>query len=283
MKNQANLACGSDCDSAADVVDFVGYGAANDFAGSGPAPGLSNTTSDQRNASAFQHRQQRHRLHHRSTHAEGPTRDGDAAARLRRDAERPRLPAGLHDDPGHPGLRVPLPGRRREPSSACPGSSRRSGRPAAARVSGSSRRTPTSAVPRPRPGSSSSPARPPSRCPPSVTPSSSPGRVSDFYPRPGETRDHVGQPLHHRDHPHARDRAQLGQRRSSGAGHHPDHGSGHLRPAAAGGRDQRRVDHHGRPEPLDPGVLGGARGHARHGQQRPCGRARASRSSARST
>ena len=52
VKNQANLACGSDCDSAADVADFVGYGAANDFAGSGPAPGLSNTTSDQRNASA---------------------------------------------------------------------------------------------------------------------------------------------------------------------------------------------------------------------------------------
>ncbi|HEY4269693.1 MAG TPA: lamin tail domain-containing protein [Galbitalea sp.] len=39
--------CAATCDSAPGVVDFVGYGAANDAAGS-PAPGLSNTTSDQR-------------------------------------------------------------------------------------------------------------------------------------------------------------------------------------------------------------------------------------------
>ena len=52
VKNQANLACGMDCDNATDVADFVGYGTANDFAGSGPAPAPSNTTSDQRNATA---------------------------------------------------------------------------------------------------------------------------------------------------------------------------------------------------------------------------------------
>ncbi|HEU4998699.1 MAG TPA: lamin tail domain-containing protein, partial [Lapillicoccus sp.] len=49
VKNQTNLACGTDCDSATIVADFVGYGAtANDYAGSGPAPAPSNTTSDQR-------------------------------------------------------------------------------------------------------------------------------------------------------------------------------------------------------------------------------------------
>lgn len=45
------LTCGADCDSAAGVVDFVGYGAANDFEGAGPTPALSNTTSASRNAS----------------------------------------------------------------------------------------------------------------------------------------------------------------------------------------------------------------------------------------
>ena len=39
------LACGSDCDRAAGVRDFVGYGGANDFEGSAPAPTLSNTTA----------------------------------------------------------------------------------------------------------------------------------------------------------------------------------------------------------------------------------------------
>ena len=38
--------CGANCDAAAGVRDFVGYGAAaNDFEGAGPAPGLSNTTA----------------------------------------------------------------------------------------------------------------------------------------------------------------------------------------------------------------------------------------------
>ena len=32
VSNQTNLACGADCDGSAGVVDFVGYGAANDFA-----------------------------------------------------------------------------------------------------------------------------------------------------------------------------------------------------------------------------------------------------------
>ena len=39
------LGCGSACHAASGVRDFVGYGTANDFEGSGRAPGLSNTTS----------------------------------------------------------------------------------------------------------------------------------------------------------------------------------------------------------------------------------------------
>jgi predicted extracellular nuclease len=41
------LACGGDCDTAAGVKDFVGYGTANDFE-TAPAPTLGNTTSDAR-------------------------------------------------------------------------------------------------------------------------------------------------------------------------------------------------------------------------------------------
>jgi uncharacterized protein len=41
----AALGCGADCDRAPVVRDLVGYGGANDFEGSGPAPALSNTTS----------------------------------------------------------------------------------------------------------------------------------------------------------------------------------------------------------------------------------------------
>ncbi len=45
------LTCGTDCDAAAGVVDFVGYGTtANDFEGAGPAPQLSNTTSATRSS-----------------------------------------------------------------------------------------------------------------------------------------------------------------------------------------------------------------------------------------
>ena len=40
----AALTCGADCDAAAGVKDFVGYGSANDFE-TAPAPGLSNTTA----------------------------------------------------------------------------------------------------------------------------------------------------------------------------------------------------------------------------------------------
>ena len=43
------LSCGADCDTAAGVRDFVGYGTANDFEGA-PAPGLSNTTAALRGA-----------------------------------------------------------------------------------------------------------------------------------------------------------------------------------------------------------------------------------------
>ncbi len=50
VSNQAALSCGADCDSAADVVDFVGFGTANDFAGTAAAPSPSNTTSISRTA-----------------------------------------------------------------------------------------------------------------------------------------------------------------------------------------------------------------------------------------
>lgn len=50
VSSQTTLSCGGDCDSAAGVVDFVGYGTANDFEGTAAAPGLSNTTSDARDA-----------------------------------------------------------------------------------------------------------------------------------------------------------------------------------------------------------------------------------------
>jgi endonuclease/exonuclease/phosphatase family metal-dependent hydrolase len=51
VRNQNALPCGTDCDGFAGVVDFVGYGTtANDFAGTGPAPAPSNTTSVQRSA-----------------------------------------------------------------------------------------------------------------------------------------------------------------------------------------------------------------------------------------
>ncbi len=43
--------CAATCSAAATVVDFVGYGAANDSAGGTPTPGLANTTSAQRKIS----------------------------------------------------------------------------------------------------------------------------------------------------------------------------------------------------------------------------------------
>ena len=51
VNSTSTLTCGVDCDGADAVVDFVGFGTtANDFAGSGPAPAPSNTTSVSRNA-----------------------------------------------------------------------------------------------------------------------------------------------------------------------------------------------------------------------------------------
>lgn len=44
------LVCGASCATDAAVVDFVGYGTANNFAGTAAAPGLSNTTSASRSA-----------------------------------------------------------------------------------------------------------------------------------------------------------------------------------------------------------------------------------------
>jgi len=45
VSSSSALTCGADCDGAAAVVDLVGWGAANDFAGSGAAPGASISTS----------------------------------------------------------------------------------------------------------------------------------------------------------------------------------------------------------------------------------------------
>jgi uncharacterized protein len=52
VDNAVALTCGGACASAADVVDFVGFGSdVTDHEGSGPAPDPSNTTSDSRDAS----------------------------------------------------------------------------------------------------------------------------------------------------------------------------------------------------------------------------------------
>jgi predicted extracellular nuclease len=48
VTNDTALSCGADCDTAAGVKDFVGYGAANDFE-TAPTPVLSNTTAALRN------------------------------------------------------------------------------------------------------------------------------------------------------------------------------------------------------------------------------------------
>ncbi|MGH3329570.1 MAG: hypothetical protein ACRDPT_17560 [Streptomycetales bacterium] len=44
VTSTTELTCGGDCDTAAGVRDFLGYGSASDFEGA-PAPALSNTTS----------------------------------------------------------------------------------------------------------------------------------------------------------------------------------------------------------------------------------------------
>jgi predicted extracellular nuclease len=53
VKNQTLLVCGTVCASTAPVVDFVGYGAAPDFAGSGATTAPTNSTSVQRFPEAF--------------------------------------------------------------------------------------------------------------------------------------------------------------------------------------------------------------------------------------
>ena len=54
VRNQTALSCGTDCDGAASVVDFVGYGSATtDFAGTGPTATISATTSAQRVITPF--------------------------------------------------------------------------------------------------------------------------------------------------------------------------------------------------------------------------------------
>ncbi|TCM38303.1 lamin tail domain-containing protein [Kribbella sp. VKM Ac-2568] len=45
VQSTDNLACGADCDTAAGVIDFVGYGSATNDSETSPAPGTSNTTS----------------------------------------------------------------------------------------------------------------------------------------------------------------------------------------------------------------------------------------------
>jgi predicted extracellular nuclease len=83
------LTCAADCDTAAGVKDFVGYGTANDFEGAAAAPGLSNTTADLR--------------------GDGQDTDSNAADFTAGDPT-PRNAAGDGNppppDPGVPGLRI---------------------------------------------------------------------------------------------------------------------------------------------------------------------------------
>ena len=101
--------CAATCDSAAGVVDFLGFGTANDAAGT-PTPALTNTTSDQRTITpVHQHRQQRGRLQP----APRPPRPPPAApaapaAGLLRDADPAGVRARQHDHPGRPGHRLPV-------------------------------------------------------------------------------------------------------------------------------------------------------------------------------
>jgi predicted extracellular nuclease len=54
VSNRTALTCGTGCASQSGVVDFVGYGStASSFAGTGPTPTLSNTTSAQRSPEPF--------------------------------------------------------------------------------------------------------------------------------------------------------------------------------------------------------------------------------------
>jgi len=80
------LSCGADCDSAAGVRDFVGYGAANDFE-TAAAPGLTNTTADLR--------------------GDEPDTDNNSAD-FTAGTPNPRNTSGggTPPDPGEPGLRI---------------------------------------------------------------------------------------------------------------------------------------------------------------------------------
>ena len=273
------------CSTAPGVVDFVGFGTANDAAGGTPTPALSNTTSAQRTLAAVQRTPgQRGRLHRGRAHPQGGAGDGHPAAEpLRRDpAARRSASPGLRriQDIQGAGFLSPLKGqtvdqgrRRRH---------RRAHAPAAA-GSGCSRPTPTPRVPRAPPASSSSPrARPPSR---SATRCSSPAPSRDYYPlararppRPPPTCRRPRSPGHHG---HRRQlRATRCRRRSSSRRRRVPE------PVCAGlpaDTRQHRDHRPRRPDELGAGVLGGPRGHARHGQRRPRRRARASRSTARST
>ena len=80
------LTCAADCDTAAGVKDFVGYGAANDFE-TAAAPGLTNTTADLR--------------------GDGPDTDNNAAD-FAAGVPNPRNTGSTTPppDPGVPGLRI---------------------------------------------------------------------------------------------------------------------------------------------------------------------------------
>ena len=140
------LACGADCDTAAGVRDFVGYGAANDFE-TAAAPGLSNTTADLR--------------------GDGPDTDNNAADFAAGDPNPRNTGGAAPPDPGVPGLKIHdiqgaahtlAEGRRQGRRGARRGDRRR---PPTASGSRTRRRTPTR---RPARACSSSPApRRPSR------------------------------------------------------------------------------------------------------------------------
>jgi hypothetical protein len=54
VSTQTTVASGTSCPTDATIVDFVGYGSANCFEGSGAAPALTNTTADLRNGGGLQ-------------------------------------------------------------------------------------------------------------------------------------------------------------------------------------------------------------------------------------
>ena len=104
--------CAAACSSAAGVVDFLGFGTANDAAGT-PTPALSNTTSDQRKLSPFSNTG-----NNANDFSQSPRRPRRPAAAPRRRRPAASVPdpagvrAGQYHHPGRPGHRLQVPADR---------------------------------------------------------------------------------------------------------------------------------------------------------------------------